>query len=138
MGAVSGSKIAVSPAIWETSGQLALAHRDGLSHHDAAFLTNGSDAEAEQALESLAAKRDKVVAHLMVQLGRTQKGMSDLQAYTTKTKDAMETAMGDMSHDLTFAESRALTADLRVEMIVAEGVCTVKKACSRGGPRCSP
>ena len=35
----NGSKIAVSPAIAETTGQLAATHLDDLSHQDATFLT---------------------------------------------------------------------------------------------------
>ena len=35
----TGSKIPVSPAVRETTGQFAVRHRDDLSHHDATFLT---------------------------------------------------------------------------------------------------
>ena len=55
MGAVSRSKIAVSPAIRETAGQLALTHRYDLSHHDAAVLTGmgfDSSASHERNVES--------------------------------------------------------------------------------------
>ena len=98
-------------------------------------LESQGDAGSKEDLQTWLDSRNRLASTLQRKLSDLKDEVRNLKEGYALTRDAIKKASDDMAHELKKAQSRALTADIRIEFSVKEAVEKALATAPKKGPR---